>query len=276
MLERGSGRPTPLSTYKLGEAMRSNYLCAAVILAMGATTANAQEIPAPHVPTPYPCDEASGVLAFPSFASALCVDTSSGRDVTFDEVPAIGKDVLIHVNASVSVPADETVVDVFQIYNGEFKSPPALEYTATFSWTSPDGQAFQASPDSLVLREWVGNFNYNPPKSLPITYVNASDPTVENTPAEFSWIIDETTGMATGATIESRVFEALPTDILPQIERYHWQISGLPAGTEVAYTKLVTGGEHVAGVPEPAANTMMACGSLVLLGSLRRRHTRVS
>ena len=69
------------------------------------------------------------------------------------------------------------------------------------------------------------------------------------TPAEFEWMIDE----ATGAKIENRVFEALPTEILPQIERYHWLISGLPSGTEVAYTKLVTGGEHVSAVPEPSS-----------------------
>ena len=252
--------------------MRSNHTFAATLFTLVAVTVNAQEIPAPHSPTPYPCDDASGVLAFPQFASALCVDTSSGRDVPVDGTPAIGSDVLIHVNASVNVPADETVVDVFQIYNGEFKSPPALEYTATFGWTGPGGEAVQADPDSLVLREWVGNFNYNPPKALPITYVNASDPALESTPAEFSWILDPATGMATGAKIENRVFEALPTDVLPQIERYHWQIAGLPAGTEVTYTKLVTGGEHIpAVVPEPSSSAIMACGCLGLLAFLRRK-----
>ena len=239
-----------------------------LLFAFAAFTTYAQELPPPHAPEPYPCDEASGVLAFPQFSGAYCVQTSSGRDVPVGETPALGSSVLINVDSSVTVPDGETIIDVFQMYNGEFKSPPALKYTATFAWRTPDGEPVHADPDSLIFRGWVGNFNYNPPKTLPITYVNAADPAMEFVPPEFSWVIDEATGMATGAMIEDRVFEALPTDVLPLIERYHWQIDGLPSGTEIGFTKLVTGGVHA--VPEPSAFSIGVAG-FALLPMLNRK-----
>lgn len=252
--------------------MKRHSLMTLLLFGIAAAASHAQELPSPHIPVAYPCDEASGVLAFPQFLNPLCVQTSSGRDVPFGDVPALGSDVLINVDASVQIPDGQNVVDVFQMYNGEFKSPPSLEYTAVFRWTTPEGEPVMADPETLVLREWVGNFNYDPPKALPITFVNAADPEMENTPAEFDWVIDEATGMATGAKIEKRVFEALPVEILPQIERYHWQISGLPSGTEVAYTKLVTGGEHVAAVPEPSSLVLAtACFGFLALNQRRRR-----
>jgi hypothetical protein len=206
---------------------------------------------------PYPCDEASGVLAFPQFANPWCVNTTSGG--------AVGEVVAINVGATtVAVPAGQDVVDVFQIYDGQFKSPPALQYTAEFSWPTP------VDPSTLTLREWVGNFGYKVPKALPITYVNAPDPMDENKPAEFSWVLNEDEN-AVGATIVDRVFEALPTDILPQIERYHWQIDGLPAGTDVTYTKVVNGGVHVEPVPEPTSLTLFGLASIGLFHRFRRR-----
>jgi hypothetical protein len=206
---------------------------------------------------PYPCDEASGVLAFPQFANPLCVNTTSGG--------AIGEPAAINVGSTtVTVPAGQNVVDVFQIYDGEFTAPPALQYTAEFSWPAA------TDPSLLTLREWVGNFGYAPPKALPITYVNAPDPMDENKPAEFSWVLD-TEGKAVGATIVDRVFDALPTDILPQIERYHWQIAGLPEGTDVTYTKVVNGGVHVTPVPEPTTLTPLSLACICLIHRFRRR-----
>ncbi|MCA9200827.1 MAG: hypothetical protein KDA87_24985 [Planctomycetales bacterium] len=251
--------------------MKRLYLMTLLLFGVAAAASHAQEFPPPHMPAPYPCDEASGVLAFPQFLNPICVQTSSGRDVPVGEVPAIGSDVLINVDATVTVPDGQNVVDVFQMYNGEFKSPPALEYTAVFNWATPAGEPVMADPETLVFRGWVGNFNYAPPKVLPITYVNAADPEMDIVPAEFEWILDEATGMAIGAKIENRVFEALPTEILPQIERYHWQIDGLPSGTEINYTKLVTGGEHVA-VPEPSSLVLgAACFGLLPLLRRKRR-----
>ncbi len=206
---------------------------------------------------PYPCDEASGVLVFPQFANPWCVNTTSGG--------AVGEPVAINVGVTtVTVPSGQNVVDVFQIYDGEFTAPPALQYTANFSWPTA------TDPSLLTLREWVGNFGYTPPKALPITYVNAPDPMDENKPAEFSWILDGD-GNAVGATIVDRVFEALPTEILPQIERYHWQIGGLPEGTDVTYTKVVNGGVHVAAVPEPTTLTTFNLACIFLVHRFRRR-----
>ncbi|MCA9216265.1 MAG: PEP-CTERM sorting domain-containing protein, partial [Planctomycetales bacterium] len=202
---------------------------------------------------PYPCDEATGVLAFPQFANPVCVNATSGG--------AVNEPVAINVApTTVAVPEGQDVVDVFQVYDGEFIAPPALQYSSQYSWPAP------TDPNSLVIREWVGNFSYDPPKAMPITYVNAPDPANEIKPAEFSWVLDGD-GMAVGAKIEDRVFDALPTDILPQIERYHWQISGLPAGTEITYTKVVNGGVHVPAVPEPATPTLFGLASIGCLFS---------
>jgi len=65
--------------------------------------------------------------------------------------------------------------------------------------------------------------------------------------------------MAVGVEVVGRGVPGLPPNV-PLLERYHFQITGLEAGTEVAFTKVVTGG---AVVPEPSA---IALGAIGLVG----------
>jgi len=211
-----------------------------------------------------PCDEASGVLG--GFPRALCLfDTPVGE---------VGGPVNISVPATqVTVPDNPNGtddIDVFVLLANEITAPPSMDYTTTFSWDTP------VDPSELTFREWVGNFNFSPPRATQLTYVNA--PENEIKPAEFSWILNEAE-LATGATVGTgpstetdgwRNVNELPSE-LPALERYHFQIAGLTAGTEVTFTKNVVGGQVV---PEPSSGALIGFGLLSFFGCWRGRGRR--
>lgn len=207
-----------------------------------------------------PCEDSTGVLG--GFPRAFCVIDAPVGDLGG----------LVNINVQETTvrvpdnPGGTDDLDVFVLLANEITAPPAMAYTTTFGWETP------ADPSGLVFREWVGNFNFSPPRATQLTYVNA--PVDEIRPAEFSWILNGA-GLATGATVGTgsgtetagwRNVDGLPSD-LPALERYHFQIAGLPADTDVTFTKNVVGGQVV---PEPTSGvlTLLAVG---LSGLLRRR-----
>lgn len=203
-----------------------------------------------------PCDATSGVLG--PFPRAFC-------ETGVDPGPIGGP-------ASINVPASSATVvenpggtddfDVFSILINDVAAPPVLAYSTTLSWDVP------TDPASLIFREWVGNFGYMPPRAFPLTFVNAPDSAMEAKPAEFAWVLNGD-NLAIGATVTERSLGGIPAEAgFSSVERYHVQLTGLPAGAEVLFSHAVNGGVVV---PEPSTVALAGLGLCSLLALRFRR-----
>ena len=110
-----------------------------------------------------------------------------------------------------------------------------IHYTTSLMWP-----ASPVSRESIRVRELGINFKPAPttPRGVGLTNVPAG----EDPPESFTWVVDPNDAAnVIGWTVEQQL-DDMPSDMGGSITHYHMTTWDLPVGTEVTFSKSVTGG----------------------------------
>ncbi len=222
-----------------------------------------------------------GILAFvivlsavnsPLLAQELCVDIG---DPAGNFIPrgfcapadpgAVGGPVNIQLNERTFSVLDDPdgrldiIVPLEHSITANAEAP--ITYSTSLMWPSAP-----VSQDSIRVRELGVNFKPDPasPRFAALTNLMAGD----DPPPTFSWVTDPADATKViGWTVQNEL-AGIASDIGGSISHYHMTTWDLPVGTEVTFSKSVTGGTVV---PEPSTCGLLVFGAIGALDFCRRR-----